>query len=354
MKRRIVTIVILLSALVCVFFVLYLRGTFTEIYSFVPQRGVEISGNPVNNDFNNMLAGGNLARVEDKLYYIYGETIYPPNGVICIDSNIARKITLPKEINSLSSTFLHKIEDSLYLSNYREADNIFELTKKRFEKVDFIGSDEIGLYKYSILDTIIYCEEYPKVYGTSLNVYEGGETTCIESDCVGGFYPYNGYVFYTWCPENGNHEIRKYDVATKEKTIVYKANNSYLGNSIYIVEGFVFITLRPYGESEDLYLFDLDGNTEPQVIFQGDNKLFGLNVYDGQVYIAHRDDGIYVYNIGSRETTLIYEGDARRCYILDDKWIYFEDSYGGLWRITQHGQDLEKVFRWRFNKGGTI
>ena len=44
--------------------------------TFLPQSTATITGNVVDNDYNNLLAGGNLVRIDDKLYFNYYKNDY--------------------------------------------------------------------------------------------------------------------------------------------------------------------------------------------------------------------------------------------------------------------------------------
>ena len=88
---------------------------------------------------------------------------------------------------------------------------------------------------------------------------------------------------------------------------------------------------------------------KPEIIcelqdFDTSSKYF--NCYEGKVYLAS-DSGLIMVDLESNAQQILYDGVTKECYILDDTWIYFVKGNRSLWRITQDGQNLEKVFGWK-------
>ena len=73
-------------------------------------------------------------------------------------------------------------------------------------------------------------------------------------------------------------------------------------------------------------------------------SISSFNVYNGYVYVTTYDKGVERYDLITNEKIMLCEKNAESCYILDDKWVYLVDEEYNLYRVTQDGKELEKVF----------
>ena len=99
---------------------------------------------------------------------------------------------------------------------------------------------------------------------------------------------------------------------------------------------------------ETVYCADLKNGTI-NTLFKS-NAGMVINSYKDKVFLSvenGKDKGIYSIDTSTDKTTKIFNDDIELngLYIVDSKYLYFTDNaYFNLYRITQDGKNLEKVF----------
>ena len=171
-KRRFVIIAVFILA-----FFLLIAGVFIQSIR-LPQCSADITGNIVDNDYNNYLAGSNLVRINDKLYYIYlnNEISY---GVIEISKDGSRRIYW-EGIYFSALNFLYKIRShssELLMGLGNDITHYFEDTDTFEEYKPFKAMPEVTL-KFQETELGLVYGSHPEVSG-NLCLYDGKSVKVI-------------------------------------------------------------------------------------------------------------------------------------------------------------------------------
>ena len=344
-KRIIICICIVLTVLI-----LISVYTVTAIITSSNTKGVEISGNYVDNDYNNVLSGRNLVRIGDTLYFTYIKS--PTNyGLIKIDGNGVEKIYWEgaQPFNPIVTNFyIWKYNDKLVLKN---ADGLLQYYDSQSNSFKNYEQDQMPppAFNCKIGDKNFFID-LPECV---LCVDDGQKVTCTEIN-TSDIYPYEGYLYYTESIKSETSQkylLKKYDPATDSTSLV--CDLSYSGHvlDIYIEDGYVIIGgYDTINDRYGLYKLSLE-NPERGVeeLITGDyNRQTDtyngrINVYDGKVYVCS-DKGLSSVSISDGSKTVLCNDNAMSCYIVDDYWVYFVGKDSSLRRVPQSGGKSEKVY----------
>lgn len=357
MKKKLF-IIILIAAIVCVLVALALL--FWN-YTKLPNGSAEISGNIVDNDWNNFKSFGNgtLLRIEDKLYYNYERNDWNYGVYEICNSGSKRIISngrgLPAEV--LSPHFsIRKVNGELLLYNidtdetlvYSESENDFFTSAK-------INSDRDmqSLYFVEKDDAFYYIKDYETL--TVLGC-DGNNDALVENVADFGFDIIGDEIFFV----KDDGWLTAYNISSATMRNVCKLKGLLYSATLY--SGSYLVYESCVGGKDGIYAVKFtDENPEHKLICAETAKIKSktfsdgsgydftkwninsFNVYDGKAYFALRS-GLICHDLETDEEVVLSEKNVEECYIVDDMWIYFVDNHKTLWRVTQDGKTTERVF----------
>lgn len=317
---------------------------------------IYISGNIINNSRNNYHAGGNLCRIGNKLYYNYqrGGLDY---GLIEISNqnveNIYNEGFVFKDNIQLNYLFFD-YKDTIYILN--NGIKYFDFEKKSFldyVKIDL--DDDYSIQDICILDdnSILYttidksCDEVFPV-PSKLFLYDviTNKSSVIIDKSVISFCETYDKIYYVTC-QGEKYYLFMYDLSSKEDLLVTTLPGY---DSIYLMidqhNNLIFNVVKEYdGDNysrNSLYKLNLnDDVVKLDLVYSCKDYYYNYNIYNNAVYVC-TESGLMKFCGGKQ--TLLYGRVCRECYIVDDKWVYFIDYDSKLWRVTQNGDTLEKVY----------
>lgn len=335
----------------CFVLCLMIIVTFVNGCSFLPpagSQGVIISGEPINNEFNNTFSSvdPSAVRLDNKIYFHY-ETNNQYFRIIEISEDGAKplkRLDLQKGLRAYNDQILFNSvwED---LKSYTPSTDEW----KSFEGVDGIDINSVWFQQQS--DAVVYDADgwYSLSWADVLKWHYQDE----EGELSPGmekwyYYLTDDAVYYTAHfdePVESSDELHRFDLKTKTDEVIWtpptpKIIRIWEGNdALYISAGI------------ELYKLDLTVS-EPQVeyIRKFSGNLEIMNMYDSVLYIEF-NDRIEAYDLETQERTLLFEDSSNilNCYIFDDTWVYFEKMTDGwfhnqLIRIKQDGTCFEVVY----------
>lgn len=306
--------------------------------------GVVVDGNYIDNETNNVSIYAAFTRIGDKLYYLdNSKGLYEisEDGVNRIYRNAFDEfLWAPRNING-----------ELYCKG--------DESVKKYDRESgcFVDQSEIkDVYSIPVGDILVETgyDEYRNL-NQILIIYKSELIKTIETEYYQTFYVAGDYVYYVF---EGN-KIRRFNVIDKTDELVAEVGDYWIYTIIVEDEKIVFdadeynVDNYKYGEDTS-FVFCIDLNDESKTLkklFETDETI-NINVCDNKVYISSSDGTLTKYDLKtSEQTRLCKKNSIYTCYIVDDKWVYFIDTgssfFGAsetLWRVTQDGTILEKVF----------
>lgn len=350
-KRRFVIIAVFILA-----FFLLIAGVFIQSIR-LPQCSADITGNIVDNDYNNILSGGNLVRINNKLYYNYTRSSLS-YGLIEISKNGSRRIYweglktgsyhLEYPIRPHNGSLTMELEDGI--KNYAADTNAFE------EYMPFNTIPEISLcFQETDLGMVYESKVSPGVLG-NLCVYDGSSVKVIAEE-IYSFYADDCDIYYyvPTSPIGQSGEFRKYCMVDKTDVSVCELYNYSSVYTFVLERNYLLFKGRrnndPNNPNYSVFKINLNNaDKEVEFVCCGDDSVSDyqydiqcLNVYNGTIYVGSHF-GLAAYDLSSNEKRELYGGLVEECYIVDDKWVYFVDGNASLWRVLQTGGNAELVF----------
>ena len=323
------------------------------------QGPADITGNSVDNNYNNILAGGNLVRINDNLYYNYTRSDFS-YGLMEISKDGSRRIywegikfgsyhlRYPIRMHNgaltmeLENGIKHYVADSNAFEEYKPFNAIPEITL-RFQETD------LGMLYESKVE--------PGQFG-NLCVYDGNSTKVIAEE-IYSFYA-NGcdiYYYISTSPIGQSGEFRKYCMVDKTDVSICELNNydcvfSFMLEKNYLI--FKGVNLNEGNDTElSVYKINLsNADKKPELVCRGNAivsyaynqyDINSMNVYNGTIYVASCS-GLTAFDVSSNDKRKLYNHYVEECYIVDDTWIYFIDKHARLLRIPQTGGNAELVY----------
>lgn len=349
--------VLILAAAVSLFLVFVGFGLYHVVgmldnSSFHPQNGVAISGNIVDNAYNNRLAGGNLVRIGDRLYFNYYKNTYI-YGLMEISSDHAERIYWdgPKWFGSY--VYNHTIsQDSGQLIMVRE-DGVYAYSKAFSAYMPLNTIPNLGSFFQPVGEAVVYLSKDSA--GAQCLYQDDTNNVLVTSDVV-AFYGVGEEVYYYKAANNATPGVfRKYNIANGTDLPVFDLEE-HAGVLDFVIEGDYLLFSGWHrtaaGASEhSIYKIDLKyPDRGVETVCAGNNDGIGniaeircWNVYNGKLYVA-LPSGLKAYTLVSGDEQALCDTSAEECYIVDDLWIYFVDAESNLWRIQQDGGTAEKIF----------
>lgn len=351
--------------LLVVIITIILSGLIIINYISVP---FNIDENLVNNSFNNEFVGdGNLAIVDNKLYYNYDANddvflygLYKIGG--CVSSRISWNGMSWSPGNDLHSLQVYK--NNLLLDGYQKNDS-YKRTRfdgKIYRINTFTNSIELlftikdadknGYEYYKVVNDKIFVFSKDKIYlstdGENVNViFDGLSDLASKSLYERKCYISDGKICYL--TKDGH--IQLYDYVNKKTLFNMFLNlkdidtNSY--DDVYnliVHNDKIFITV--FTKEYYYEVYDVTNGLEKIYSEQnasGDYSDY-TNCYKNFILMSSESRGIDLIDTDKRTTKKIVKKDTRDVYVLGDKWIYYVDKNDKLNRTTYDGKITEKVF----------
>lgn len=375
MKRKKIVIIITASLLSAT---LIIAGIGYFSLTSVPQHSVKIENESDNNSYMNTCSNVicNLARVGDKLYYNAANDFFK-YGTYEITSDYTKRIYWKGPAITSDCLDLDCVsDDNIYSSNiqnnvieyydlnqnqYKDYLRISNVNKEYPEKLFFKNDKLYYCYSKFTEDTDYFYSIYNlyKLSQNSLQLVLSVDN--LDFDYISEPRFYNEYIYFVAGKKLSN---KKEDASANLFLCKYNPNN---GKIVYKIpyapsSDFVKITClsavndKIYGMIvnqsdngyETVYCADLKNGTI-NTLFKS-NAGMVINSYKDKVFLSvenGKDKGIYSIDTSTDKTTKIFNDDIELngLYIVDSKYLYFTDNaYFNLYRITQDGKNLEKVF----------
>lgn len=324
----------------------------------LPQGSADITGNSIDNNYNNYLAGGNLVRINNKLYYIYlnNEISY---GVIEISKDGSRRIFW-EGVYLSALNFLYRIRPysgELIMGSSDNEITYYALDTNAFEEYKpFKAIPEMTLcFQETDLGLVYESKVEPGCNG-SLCLYDRNTMKVIVEENVEAFYV-DGNDIYYYIPNqlHDSGEIRKYCTVDKTDIAVCELNGYISLYSFMIENNYLIFGARRVDDANnpDYSIFKINLHSEDkevEVLYRGDDSvsdyqydICGWNAYNGTIYVASHS-GLSAFDVSTNERHDLYDRYVEDCYIVDDTWVYFVDRKAVLWRVPQSGGSAERVW----------
>jgi len=338
-KRKIIYLTVILLV-----FSLILLGVMMFFY-----QKIDVSGVPVDNDYNNALFSPIFVRSGDSLYYFYYNDSFAFDGLYKITSQKIERIYVP--VDKKGGAYLIRTYNNTPIMFYQN-EGIHTYDAKQSELLLLSKKSALSQINDSFLITefgTVFAKKdsYSACYAIALQTNDGEQLLVeVEADheSIGSYYLKDGLLYYNIVYSNKNPSLRAnhlhvYDFSNGTDRFVYDFGSApcsqFLIESNYLV--YVCNSLN------SLYLIDLNQDIlEPTKIYSSSN-LFAFNAYNGKIYIPTKE-GLNSYDLLSKELSPLCDQKSDWCYIVDDYWVYFVGEKSALWRVPQAGGEAEKVF----------
>ena len=331
----------------------------------LPYGKVDVSGNIVNNDYNNCLAGGYLVRLDDKLYYNYVKSgrCY---GLIEISETGSKRVfwkgikmdayKLTHFIRKENSELLMMLDDKV--NRYIPETQTFEYSDTYKDipcsNLDFQRSGD-GIYYLSYFENPYASGASAAYYDKKYIAYydEKGEEVVVNKE-VDAFNIVGDNIFYLVRERKDGKQIsrlNKYNIAEKTDTVICETSELYFYTEFLIEDNhIVFKAFNQETREEGVYKINVvHENAQIETVCtenkqkDSDYNIYLFNVFDKKIYVAS-NYGVECYDLSTNKGSQLCTKYARECYILDDKWVYFIGDENVLWRVAQDGSVTEKVY----------
>ena len=320
----------------------------------LPYGKVDVSGNIVNNDYNNCLAGGYLVRLDDKLYYNY-DKIGSCYGLIEISETGSKRVFWEgyKWKYDVLLGFIRKENGELLMmhddkvNRYIPETQTFEYSGI-YKDIPYI---RLNFQKKGNEIYYLYCSES---HCGPIACYSEKGTEIVVNKDIGTFHIVGDNIFYIDSERKDGKSISifyKYNIIEKTETVICEMSEFY--PYVFFVEDNCIIfesSNREKNNKHGVYKINL-ANEDIKIETvcaeyynkPKDYMIRGINVFDKKIYVAS-NYGVECYDLSTNKGSQLCTKHAEKCYILDDKWVYFIDDKYVLWRVAQDGSVTEKVY----------
>ena len=359
-SKKTVTVV-LLSTVITAFLLISNSNHITSIK-------VEVSGNYVDNRYNNMICGTtDLLRIKNKLYYNYNKNNFQ-YGTFQISEAGTNRIQWDGFHfvgSDLLNNPIYSFDDELFM-HYRNNEQSYKVGQydSMSNNFHFDASFEIPpLQSYLFQETadgILYSnrgmEKGVEYY--ALCEWKNNESLVLINKDITSFYAVGDTTYYLLTYRTNkieqtipganeySREIRVFNRITHNDELLltidqYDFYSFIVSNHTIIFKGFSSLPIE--NDQYEYGILSINLNEKRIVPIMLDESINGFNVFQGVVYIT-TDDGIFSYNLENNVLQSLTKTGAKDCFILDDKWVYFTRKNCSLWRVSQTGGESVKVF----------
>lgn len=344
-KTQKIILIVILSVVV----LMSVLGVIVYNIFSLPDGGFSVTGNIVDNDYNNILSGGYLVRTEDTLYFNYDKSDYK-YGVIKIDADGAERIFWdgPEWLGTWDRTYRLRAYNGELLMCHK--DILYCYSPETGTVKEFTDWNDFHINAdYTLCNGSLVCCSHDSESNRAYILDDNNNVTDI-ADFVRSVYVVNDDIYYLKYSEDESvQEIRKYNISDKTDVRVCSLDG-YLLVYNFIIEN-DYAVFCGSNDADEYSVYKVDLNTEEKCvelvrkggIAKDTYDICTYNVYDGKVYVAAYS-GLYSYDLESDECLMLYDKGVEECYIVDDQWIYFVKTDASLWRVEQDGKNLQHVY----------
>lgn len=353
--------------------------------TYVPHHNVKIEGGTYSNSYLNTYSNimPRLARVDNKLYYNASNDFFK-YGTYEITTDYTKRVYWQGPALSWENISLDCVSDKTIFSPLIENNKIqyYDFENNRYEDyLQISESDTESPKELFVVNNEIYscyCElcDYGNNFYSTYKLYRQAEDDIelilsandLDFDYISAPQFYDKYIYFIAVQklsDKENHDIKqfvcKYDLNNRtivDKMLCFEGSEYGVGiehfncstavnNKVY---GIAADQSNEHSDDSSEYVYSADLNNKTSNLILKSNGTAIINSYEDKVFIAvenGQDKGIYSVDTATDKVTKIFENDMdiNGLYIVDSKYLYFTDnSYFCLYRITQDGKTLEKVF----------
>lgn len=288
----------------------------------------------IENSFNNNLAGARMGYKNNTLYCpkYYNEILF--KGVYAVNSNgceiVVEGDKTPTDLSC--NPFFYEYDNDLIL------DNIFTDERYKIQGNHTLIPVDYDFYHYGTDifvsdDYIIYYsdsatvnvkikdkDEFPLLYVTSYPI---------------AFYPYGDELYVM----NGSGWLYKTNIYKDKGACEYISTMNNAGCSFMQITGDYLY----YAAYSGLYRYSLNSGNSGDIETIDESEVISINSYDGTVFYSNKD-GVFSCD-ESGEINKLCDLKAEEIYIFDTEWIYLYNKSGGVYRVKQNGDTVERIIR---------
>lgn len=355
-------IIISLCLLLIASYLLFINTTYVNF--------IDIEQSNFNNCYLNSQANiiSQLAYADDKLYYNYNNNFFK-YGTYEISETVTKRIYWEGPSVLSPTLSLDNIVDDKILHNNINNDKLeyFDIKEKKYlSYFDIKSTPNFKPKSYFIANGEYYYYDsefslYKITANNNVELVLSNELIGFESYSTPQFY--NNYIYFIATRNINENDVEeylcKYDTNSKKivsEMLYYKGDvlsgglkrfscSIVANNKVYGFASNVYNEL-PLDNNTYVYVADIENKTSKS-IFKTDSNVI-LNCYEDKVFMCvenGNDKGIYYINTINNEVTKIFDSEKiSGLYIVDSTWLYFIGKDNNLYRVTQDGKILEKVF----------
>ena len=296
------------------------------VLSSCTPKATRFDSKSIDNGYNNYLAGGKMAYLNNNLYISYIHDGYITLGTYKFNNDGVTNVLRDK----------NKLGEYAFLTP-----NFYQYDGKLY-----VTSMDDGIYIYDeATDNLNLCyeDEYiPNYFTDDLKVNWDGTLRIKYRDnpeyTIDEAFPYyvsDNKVYYM----NVGGSLYVYDgeKSAESEFVSYltDSNSNYLhicGDKVYFDHN-----KEDHARYESgLYCYSLKDD-EFKLVFEFEDEINCLNSYNDKLYIA-TDKGIFTLD------GKITDRSAKSIYLLDEDWIYaVENEKGNVYRVSLDGKTVEKI-----------
>lgn len=287
----------------------------------------------IDNGYNNSLAGGNMAYINNSLYLVYNSGDVLNIGTYKINNNGVECIFENAEADDIfTAPRLYQYNNQLYSVDCDKSAVLkYDSTEKKFLLSEFSikpCSDKV----YISDDLLVW---YSDTEGT-LNVkYKNSNEYTLDKQ-VYSYYVSDNVIYFMDC----NGLLYSNDVTSGGDSKFINKLNDYSTEIMSVCNGYCYYTYDGNNLSDyksGLYRYSFTDDKSELIL---EEEVFGLNTYDDKMYIAS-ESGIYADNGSNCQK--FSDIVTKEIYILDNEWIYTNDNSGNIFRISIDKKSVEKI-----------
>lgn len=300
----------------------------------------DFNSKPVDNGYNNYLAGGKMAFFDNDLYLVYNIQAAYSLGTYKINSKGSEKIFDNGDLmvgSSLDDKRLYQLNNQLYTLDYTSGDiQKYNNNENKLEKSNYNFTDDSNLF---------YLSDDLKVYVASSNdngftlgiMYKDNKQFTLDAT-VTDFYVYENTIYYI----NTDGWLYSFDVTNPNAKSEFISKLADGDNSFFtICNGYCYYDRRFDLEGTSLkagiYRYSIDDDESEYMV---NEEIKGYNSYNQFYFVS--TNGVFCDD--GKTTKKISNISADELYILDEDWIYTVDNNKGeIFRISLNGKTTEKI-----------
>lgn len=332
---------------------------------------VTLDNEIIDNDYNNQISTrGNLLKVENKLYYYYGNHEFR-YGLYEISNEAIHRIywrgvdmyiltaspgpgPMMKYSNEIVSLNPYKLISPAGLKSGQIT--YFDRETYEYEpyyNFPFTPTDDL-FYYFQIKNNQIYymanANYENRIYDdetNSLYLLENNKLKLLIERISNVYYIDDEKIYYFLSKTDSESILMLYDIKTEQTKELLTVQTPIQKISTIIVD---HNTLFYYNYEA---IFKIDLNKLSIEEYFANSCCNGFNYYNQEIFVSVGSDenpkdsnknGLYIINTETNIQTKIYSKAVDDIYILDPIWIYFTDNNANLYRITRNGKTVEEVF----------